>query len=119
LDTELINDQLLTQIDLDLKAFANIIERPSPDTWVIELKEYDFLGFISCEDKWYKYIRKEELIMNYEKIKDSLVIADMPSGGMLRLIEKLRRDNPGISEAELNKKIKEHLGATNKDGHKA
>jgi hypothetical protein len=48
--TELINDKLLTQIGLEITDWANIIESPSSDCWFIELKEYDFLGFISCED---------------------------------------------------------------------
>lgn len=45
-----ITDQLLDKIDQDIQDFAEIIERPAPECWVISLKEYKFTGFIVCED---------------------------------------------------------------------
>lgn len=45
-----VTKQLLAMIDQDIREFADITERPSDECWFINLKEYKFAGFITCED---------------------------------------------------------------------
>jgi len=45
-----ITEQLLAKMDQDIRGFADVAERPGPERWLIDLKNYHFTGFIACED---------------------------------------------------------------------
>jgi len=74
-----ITEQLLAKINQDIQEFANIVERPSADCWIISLKDYKFTGFIICEDN------AEDLIS--PTIRMGLFVADITDIGREQLFE--------------------------------
>jgi hypothetical protein len=74
-----ITEQLLAKIDQDIQEFANIVERPGPDCWIISLKDYKFTGFIRCEDN------AEDLIS--PTIRMGLFVADITDISREQLLE--------------------------------
>lgn len=77
----LIDNDLIARINGEVMGFADVIDRPNPDVWFIQLKEYEIFGFISCENN-------ESDIM-IPTISIALVLYDitaLPREGLLELL---------------------------------
>lgn len=74
-----ITELLLAKIGLDIKDFADIIEKPSPDSWFIKLNGYNFNGFITCEDNM------EDIIT--PTIRIGILVADITGISRQQLLE--------------------------------
>jgi hypothetical protein len=74
-----ITELLLAKIDLEIQEFADIIERPSAESWFIKLKKYNFTGFITCEDNM------EDIIT--PTIRMGILVADITGISRQQLLE--------------------------------
>src|SRR5512137_1768041 len=74
-----ITELLLAKINQEIKEFADIIERPSAESWFIKLKGYNFTGFITCEDNM------EDIIT--PTIRIGILVADITGISRQQIIE--------------------------------